>query len=171
MTTNNETLETTYQWKPGMDNTSMDPELAAKELDRIQRINDGMLTPDVVVEMSRDKNAPLHPYFEWDDKKASAKYRLWQARYLINHIECVVRHREGEPVTIRVFTNIVTTGGRGYFRTELLVKNKDTARIVLENAWAEFQVLRRKYDHLKQLSGIFREMEKVRKKEKLPVDA
>ena len=164
-------LKTKYQWKPGTEKTDIDAEQVAVELDRIQQLNDGMLTPNIVVEMSRDRASPLHPCFEWNDKRASGKYRLWQARYLINHIEQVWQYEGGEPIIIRAFTSIVTTGGRGYFRTDVLVKDKDTARIVLENAWAEFHGLKRKYNHLKQFSGIFREMEKLARKEKLPAAA
>lgn len=157
-----------YQWKPGTDNTSLDPELAAGELDRIQEENDGMLTAGVVLENSRDTDSALHGYFEWNNKKASEKYRLWQARYLINHLEVVVKRVETDPVTIRVYTNILTTEGRGYFRTDVLIQNKDTARIVLENAWAELQKIRRKYNDLREFNTIFRAMDKVREREELP---
>jgi hypothetical protein len=43
----------------------------------------GRVTPSMVVEAAKPKTAPLHCYFEWNDKKAGHKFRLHQARRLI----------------------------------------------------------------------------------------
>jgi len=49
------------------------------------------LTPAEVLEDARPKGSPLHPLFEWNDKKASEAYRLDQARELIRSVEYVFR--------------------------------------------------------------------------------
>lgn len=53
------------------------------ELHRIRDENDGVLTPEAVVEDSTPEDAPLHNHFEWDDKKAAHKHRIEQARQII----------------------------------------------------------------------------------------
>lgn len=35
------------------------------------RRRDGLLQPAAVVEDARDESSPLHPLFEWDDRKAA----------------------------------------------------------------------------------------------------
>ncbi len=56
-----------------------------KEISRIYE-RDGTLKPSVVVKEARANKSPLHSEFEWDDKKASAEYRLVQARKLIRKV-------------------------------------------------------------------------------------
>lgn len=60
-----------------------------QELERLE-VN-GRLTPEQVVEAARDETSPLHTLFEWDDEKASHKYRLDQARSLIRSVRVEVR--------------------------------------------------------------------------------
>lgn len=43
----------------------------------------GELTPQLVVDEARPKDAPLHDRFEWDNKVAGEAYRRVQAQQLI----------------------------------------------------------------------------------------
>jgi len=77
----------------------------------------GPLTAETVVDDARPADAPLHPFFEWDDASAAEEYRREQARYLLRHI--VVRVTESsEP--IRAFKVVTVSndeddpGERGY---------------------------------------------------------
>ena len=54
-----------------------------QELEQIRKANDGELRPADVVEFARNPDTALHSRFTWDDDKAAAEYRLWQARELI----------------------------------------------------------------------------------------
>ena len=42
------------------------------------------VTPESVLEKAKDKKSELHKCFDWDDKSAANKYRLQQARQIIN---------------------------------------------------------------------------------------
>lgn len=42
-----------------------------------------MIPLDEIVNTARPPTSPLHPVFEWDDKKAADEYRLHQARHLV----------------------------------------------------------------------------------------
>ena len=73
-------------------------EIIQKELENLQRQHPSNLLLAVsVVEAARETTSVLHPYFEWDDSKAAARYRLAQARQLIRTI-FVHEERTGEPV-------------------------------------------------------------------------
>ena len=47
----------------------------------------GQITAAEVVDRARNKNSPLHDYFEWDDKKAGNACRIEQARVLIRTVK------------------------------------------------------------------------------------
>lgn len=53
----------------------------------------GALHPRDVVADARHETSPLHPLFEWDDRKAAVAHRLTQAREIIGSI---VVHVTGE---------------------------------------------------------------------------
>lgn len=58
----------------------------ARRLERITEKGEGRLTPTAVVKDAKSKNSPLHQFIDWDDKSASHKYRLSQARKLIRSV-------------------------------------------------------------------------------------
>lgn len=66
-------------------------QIYGKELDKISMKNNGTLTPNDVVEEARSIYNPLHEVFEWDNTAAADRYRLHQARQLINHITVEVK--------------------------------------------------------------------------------
>ena len=86
------------------------PEDAANELSRIQNVY-GKITPEVIVREASDKSSPLHSYFEWDDEKAGHRWRVQQARILLNNIQVKVVS-DGEERQISVFE--VTSSSEGY---------------------------------------------------------
>lgn len=86
------------------------PEDAANELARIQNVY-GKITPEVIVREASDKSSPLHSYFEWDDEKAGHRWRVQQARILLNNIQVKVVSN-GEERQISVFE--VTSTSEGY---------------------------------------------------------
>lgn len=86
------------------------PEDAANELARIQNVY-GKITPEVIVREASDKSSPLHSYFEWDDERAGHRWRVQQARILLNNIQVKVVS-DGEERQISVFE--VTSSSEGY---------------------------------------------------------
>ena len=77
-----------YDWKVNVVNIT--PQIAGNELARIER-KYGSLTPESVVDESRDVNAVLHNCFEWDDAVAAEKYRHTQARHIIGNFSKFIR--------------------------------------------------------------------------------
>ena len=65
----------------------------------------GKVTPRLVVDDATPDDAPLHPFFEWDNDSAADKYRLTQAQKIIRSV--TVSHvSNGEPITVRAFTHV-----------------------------------------------------------------
>ena len=65
---------------------------------RLQALaEDGLLTPDDVVEDARPKGSELHDYFEWDDLEAARRFRREQARKMIQAVE-IIPAEQKEPI-------------------------------------------------------------------------
>ncbi len=145
-----------YQWKiPSLYTVSA--EAAGAELDRIYEKN-GELKPAAVVEESRPETAPLHPVFEWDDKKAADKYRNEQAKRLIGAI-VQVEEREKQPpkeIKIRAFTH----AEKAYHPTQVVLEHPTMRDEALRDAFRMAESFKQKFSALKEVAGIIVEVDK-----------
>lgn len=142
------------------------------ELEQIRQSHGGLLRPEDVVKFARNKRSALHGEFEWDDSKASAEYRLWQARQVIRVSVTVLPspHANQEPVRayVSVASDRVQPGG-GY-RALADVMSDDEMRAQLVNeALCEVKRWRRKYERLRELVPIFKAIDKVEAKQEVAV--
>ena len=88
-----------YVAAPGAGYNSKDATLIGIELEKLGQ----SITPGAVVEVARPVSAPLHPFFEWDNAVAAEKYRLFQARNIVNHLQVVVVNSAGESENIKAY--------------------------------------------------------------------
>jgi hypothetical protein len=143
-----------------------------EELEKIQKMNRGILTPTMVVEEARKKNSPLHSYFEWDKDLAHEKFLLHQARLLINSIEVVVSFN-GEEKEIRRYLNVNQdscdneTTTRVYAVTEKVLSNEELRNQILSQAISEQEYWVERYKTYLELSPIFEAIEKTKTKLKI----
>jgi hypothetical protein len=97
-------------------------------------VHGGRLTPEQVVSAARDRRSPLHAVFEWDDKKAAASHRLFQARVLIKSVRLTIETTElSAPRRVPAFGTDVANGA--YATLDVLRQDPDAAR---DAAIAEF---------------------------------
>jgi hypothetical protein len=52
------------------------------------------LLAETLLEHAKDKNSKLHNLFEWDNNLAAKKWRLQQARIIVNEIKVIVENKE-----------------------------------------------------------------------------
>ena len=64
------------------------------------------VTPSLVVEDARNPKSPLHECFDWDDGIAAEKWRLAQARNVINCIITYEPSKHGEDLEVRAFYHV-----------------------------------------------------------------
>lgn len=152
---------TVYRWKPGS-TAPLEAQAAGDEMERIRVRNNGRLTSELVVEAARDEDAPLHPAFEWNDKRAAEAHRLEQARYLIRSIEVVVDRGDPEPVPIRAFVNVQRDEDRSFTSTFHALSDVDLRAQVIASAWRELEAWRRRHAELVEFARIFTEIDKAR---------
>jgi len=131
-------------------------EVAGTELDRIYEKN-GELKPADVVEESRPETAPLHPIFEWDDKKAAEKYRVEQAKHLMCAIVRVEERKEQPPKEIRAFVH----AEKAYHPVRVVLEHPAMRNEALKDALRSMESFKQKYSSLEEVAGVIVEMNKI----------
>ena len=148
-----------YEWKPGARLSGLD---AQKVGDRLQTIcvKHGAITPTLVVKEAKKKTSPLHGGFEWDDRRAAQEYRLDQARLIVRS---VIVHRDGndgEPMAVRAFVHIGEASD--YEDIDVVLGIPEKREALLAQALAELEIVRRKYETLEELAGVFAAMDRAK---------
>lgn len=135
-----------YTWKAGSC-ISIDAEQAYAEMSTLSEI-----TPANVLELARDEDSVLHDAFEWDDSVAAEKYRLGQARHLIQCI--VVRQDDDKKENVqRVFQ--ISSERSTYQPIRYFLENKDEHTRLLERAKSELYAFQKRYGSLAELEEVF----------------
>lgn len=152
---------TTYRWKPGS-HGSLPAQTVGDELERIRTRHNGRLESEMVVDAAREKDAPLHDAFEWNDFVAADKYRLEQAKYLIRSIEIVIERPEAEPVPVRAFVSVQRDEDRSYTSVGHALSDPDLRQQVLGQAWRELEAWRHRHAELVEFAKVFATIDEAR---------
>jgi hypothetical protein len=146
-----------YAWKEGSRFTA-NAEMVASE---IESIGDGA-TPEQIVAKAQNKRTALHQCFDWDDDEAAKKWRLQQARQVVNSIVVYEQPEEEQPPQYisRAFENVTVGGGRAYVPIKAAMDNDAWREEVFGQITAAIFAQERKaesYEHmfpeLKDLRG------------------
>lgn len=144
-----------YQWKKqGAPGVGIAAQVAGEELERIRVHNNGRLESKAVVDASRPKTAPLHPAFEWNDKKAAESWRMEQASHIIRTIEVVVEEVEKKAPT-RAFVSVVRGEDRSYTSIQHAMSDEELRAQIVAQAWAELRAWRQRYAELVEFAELF----------------
>lgn len=123
-----------------------------------EEIGDRKVTPEEVLEQARnDEDSELHKCFEWNDSVAAEKYRLTQARQIIQLL--VIKPEKKEEPQVRVFQ--ITTETNNYQPTRLFLEQPDEYKALLQRAKNELSALKTRYKTLSELEAVFTEIDKV----------
>ena len=143
-----------YRYKfEGLHKVSAD--IAGRILQELSESENG-LTPQNIVNVSRDVNHPLHGEFEWDDTVAAEAYRIVQAKALIRDITIV--HDEESKKQDRGF--VITPGGsHTYVPLRDALNNEEWKNNLLEAAKRDMIAFIAKYRRLTELAQVVEPME------------
>lgn len=144
-----------YQWKNNAHAPKVDAQIAGNELERIRTQNNGRLDSNRVVEEARDKASPLHPAFEWNDKKAAQAWRVEQAGHMIRCIEVVIERPSGNAPPIRAFVSVKRDEDRSYTSVQHALSDGELRLQVVAQAWAELEAWRKRHAELVEFAKIF----------------
>lgn len=146
-----------YKWKiEGV--WKQDANLVGKELEVLA--NENNLTPEAVLNIAKDENSSLHNLFEWNDEIAAEKYRLSQARQIIQQIVVVNNHPNAEAREIRAFVTESKNNGH-YQLITTVIEDPITYEVLLKRAKLELQAFKDKYKSIVEFKELFSEIDKV----------
>jgi len=131
------------------------------ELNQIMEENGGLLRAEDVVEFAKNPKTTLHNAFEWDDKKASYKWRLFQANQLIRVAVTILPRENQEPIMVRPFVSLKEDryNGGGYRSTLEVMESPILRKTLLDEAKEDMQTFMDKYKSLEELAEVFVAME------------
>ena len=110
----------------------VDPDLAGKAIEKIAAKNNTEITPQMVLNVAKNKRSHLHACFNWDDKKAANSYRLWQARKLLSSLTVEIIF--DEPKQVRAFINVSTSAKtQAYFSVSNISKDETKRQMVIKD--------------------------------------
>ena len=136
-------------------------DVAGAELSRIRTEQGRFFTPAAVVHASRPEDAPLHPVFEWDDRKAAAAHREEQAKSLIRNV-VVVNPDKPEQAPFRAFVSVqLEDEGHRYTTVAHAMSVPDLREQVLAQAQVDMRSFERKYQRFMDLSEVARAFERA----------
>ena len=137
-----------YKWKTF--DYSVPAQDVGEHLEELDRIY-GEITPQMMVDDARPDGALMHPLYEWRDEVAAEKYRCSQAKAITSNL-VRVKVSESEPQkteTIRAFVSVKPHNEQAKYRPiQIAMSEPNMREIVLENARAELDAMRRKYEAL-----------------------
>ncbi len=116
-----------------------------------EEIGDKSVSPEEVLNKARNEKSELHKCFEWNDGIAAEKYRLQQARMIINLLVIKTENKGNEPV--RVYQ--ISSERNVYQPTRFFMQNPDEYQILLKRAKGELQAIRNRYKTLSELEAVF----------------
>jgi hypothetical protein len=114
----------------------------------------GTLTPELVVDVARDPEHPLHSRFEWDDSVAAEKWRIEQAGQLLRVVKLPVD--PDRPRDLRAFIAVKGQDSHRseYVPTEEALADDFTRRLVLTAMEREWKALKRRYQHMAEFAQL-----------------
>lgn len=138
-----------YSFRQGF-NWKVDPQDAGKRIEGIAESNGGEVTASDVLKDAKKKDSPLHDCFDWNDKTASDKWRLHQARLLLGSL--VVQITVGEPTEVRAFVNMtLPKTEQCYYSISDVMDDEEKLKIIIAEAKKQLTAWSSRYKIYKEL--------------------
>lgn len=131
-------------------------------IDELRKQNGGILSASELLEASEPKDAPTHDCFEWKDSKAGHEYRLHQARQLLAVYVTIMDSPNGK-VETRAYVSLSTERGDngGYRAIADVLSDEDLRQQLLQDAFRDLEIFRKKYSVLTELAPVFSAQDKI----------
>lgn len=108
-------------------------------------------TPQSVLEKAKNPKSELHKCFDWDDASAAEKFRLIQARQVIQSF--VIKGTEKTDEPIRAFQ--ITSEPMIYAPTRSFLTDENEYETLLRRVKAELKQIRNRYKQISELESVF----------------
>ena len=135
-----------------------------EEVAAVAAKHNGLLRAEDVVEFAADPKTALHSKFTWEDTDAARRWRLLEAR---NLIAVVVVYMPQIKTEVRAFVSLTSDrekDGGGYRQLTTVLAHKERRTELLDDALADFDRWKAKYEMLVELAEVFQARSRVRPK-------
>ena len=131
----------------------------------MEESNKDSITSEEVLEDAKNPESPLHKAFEWDDRIGAARFRLYQAMQILNHLEIrIIVKGEKKARVVRAFPNIYEEGERIYVPITVIAGDEKLKGRFLKMALKEAQSWADRYKNYHELIEIFSAIKQTVKK-------
>lgn len=158
-------MKTKYGWK-FQPKGNVSAQIAGEYIEKISKENKGGVTAEILLKKSRNKTAPLHNCFEWDDSIAAEKYRLQEAQQIIVQLVVVEDVNKKEPIKVRAFPSVEENDSTHYTTISRAMSSPMLRQQIIEKAWLELQAWQNKYMDLKEFAKVFDAINVIKKRRK-----
>ena len=114
------------------------------------------LTADSLLKKASKKSSSLYEFFDWDNSSAGEKWRLQQARVLINEIKIIVDDKEMyafENVNVSIIEK--ESSSREYKSIVEIINNANYRQQLIQRALFEAIYWKNRHSELTELNPIF----------------
>lgn len=144
-----------------------DANIVGQHIELLRKEQHGELTPEDILKDARNRNSPLHSFFEWDDGLAAEQHRLQQARGLIRAVVAVYLPTEETEkqvvVRAKAYVHINEPTVPHYRETTHALSQTKTRKMVLQRAWRELQAWRNRYKDINEFAELITVIDDVQK--------
>ena len=161
------------QYKPGKELRGIDAIDLHSVLMQIQKNQpDGRLTPEAIVKACSAKNHILYPFFDWSNSSAANKFRMLQARGLINRTYIAVcklgaeKRKSGES-TVVIYKAIISARDpeketkNSYHSVVEVARRPDMSNIYLNRLKNKVRSIIKEFESYKELTEILNTLKTV----------
>lgn len=125
-----------------------------------EEIGDAGITPEELLEKARNESSELHKCFTWEDSEAAEKWRIHEARRIIQTLVIEVKETEVQPrKEFRIFQPSSTS--KEYQPIQFFKRNQDEYEKLLERAKNELQIFKNRYSEIAELEEVIKAIDTV----------
>jgi len=116
----------------------------------------GVKDPKKILQhVKRDKTCPLNKYLDWNNKSAGEKWRLFQIRNIINHLEIKITY-EGDTRPVKAFYSITENDDKQYVGLKDALDNVDWREQIVARGLGELRAWIVRYGVYEELRPVVR---------------
>jgi hypothetical protein len=122
-----------------------------------------LLTAEAVVAWAeKHRDSKVAAQLEWDNAKAGHEFRLNQARQLIITLEITIGKPQRRFYSLSIDRN--NKRGGGYRDISDIMRSESLYEILLQDALNDLKRMEERYERLKELKPLWRQIDKIRKR-------
>lgn len=142
-----------YTWGEGF-KPNADANVVGAVCEQIENEN-GSVTKERFLDVSRPINSPTHDLFEWEDAKAAELYRLDTSKRIIGCLRVYYINENEKECQVKAFVNVSELSETAKYESiEVVLSEEDKRSVYLTRIKQELDNYIRRNSHIEELADI-----------------